>query len=101
MGEPDRPEHAEVLIGDVCARVVVSGRVQGVFFRYTCAHEARDAGLRGSVRNLPDGRVEAVFQGPKPAVDSLIRWCHAGPPSARVADVTVSWEDIDRTLPAF
>jgi len=101
MGEPDRPEHAEVLGGDVCARVFVSGRVQGVFFRYTCADEAREAGLRGTVRNLSDGRVEAVFQGPKLAVDRLIRWCHEGPPAAHVADVAFSWEAIDETLPAF
>jgi acylphosphatase len=92
MGEPDRPEHAEVL-NDVRARVLVSGRVQGVFFRYTCAQEAAAAGLRGFVRNLPDGRVEAVFQGSKPAVERLIAWCHAGPPAARVGQVTVSWED--------
>jgi acylphosphatase len=101
MGEPDRPEHAEVLSGDVCARVVVSGRVQGVFFRYTCAHEARDAGLRGSVRNLPDGRVEAVFQGPKRSVERLISWCHKGPPSASVTAVTVSWEPVHETLSSF
>ena len=91
MGQPDRPEHAEVL-GDVRARVFVSGRVQGVFFRYSCAREASDEGLRGTVRNLPDGRVEAIFQGPKPAVERLIAWCRTGPPSARVADASVSWE---------
>jgi len=101
MGEPDRPEHAEVLSGDVCARVVVSGRVQGVFFRYTCSHEARDAGLRGTVRNLTDGRVEAVFQGPKPSVERLISWCHEGPRAARVTDVRVSWEPVDGTLSPF
>ncbi|HLW18316.1 MAG TPA: acylphosphatase [Actinomycetota bacterium] len=101
MGESDRPEHAEVLSGDVCARVFVSGRVQGVFFRYTCAHEARQACLRGTVRNLSDGRVEAVFQGPKQSVERLISWCHGGPPAARVADVTVSWEPVDETLLPF
>jgi len=100
MGEPDRPEHAEVL-SDVCARVLVSGRVQGVFFRYSCAREAADAGLRGTVRNLPDGRVEAMFQGPKPAVQRLISWCHDGPPAARVAEVTFSWEPVDDGLPHF
>ena len=101
MGEPDRPEHAEVLSGDVRARVLVSGRVQGVFFRYSCAREARQAGLRGTVRNLPDGRVEAVFQGRKPTVERLISWCHQGPPAARVADVKVSWESVDGELPSF
>jgi acylphosphatase len=105
MGQPDRPEHAEVLgakgIEVWRARVFVSGQVQGVFFRYTCAHEARAAGLRGSVRNLLDGRVEAVFQGPKPAVERLIDWCRTGPPAARVAEVEVSWEPIDDSAPRF
>ena len=100
MGEPDRPKHAEIL-SDVCARVLVSGRVQGVFFRYSCAREAAAAGLRGTVRNLPDGRVEAVFQGATHAVQRLISWCHDGPPAARVADVTVSWEPLDDGLPDF
>jgi acylphosphatase len=101
MGESDRSEHAEVLNDDVCARVFVSGRVQGVFFRYTCTHEASKAGLRGTVRNLSDGRVEAVFQGPKSSVERLIFWCHDGPPAAKVADVTVSWEPVDEALPHF
>ncbi|HJT37200.1 MAG TPA: acylphosphatase [Actinomycetota bacterium] len=100
MGESDRPEHAEILT-DVCARVLVSGRVQGVFFRYTCAREAAAAGLRGTVRNLPDGRVEAVFQGPKGAVDELIGWCRVGPPAARVADVAVTFEAPRDDLPSF
>lgn len=100
MGEPDRPEHAEVL-NDVCARVVVGGRVQGVFFRYTCAREAAALGLRGTVRNLADGRVEAVFQGPKTSVERLVSWCHDGPPAARVTDVAVSWEPVDDGLSPF
>ena len=86
---------------DVCARVFVSGRVQGVFFRYTCAKEAREAGLRGSVRNLGDGRVEAVFQGGKAAVERLISWCRQGPPAASVADVTVAWEPVNEALGQF
>ena len=100
MGESDRPKHAEVL-NDVCARVFVSGRVQGVFYRYTCAREASAEGLRGTVRNLTDGRVEAVFQGPRPAVERLIAWCRQGPPAARVRDVDVSWEPTDDGLPRF
>jgi acylphosphatase len=100
MGEADRPEHAEVL-NDVRARVLVSGRVQGVFFRHSCAREAIAAGLRGSVRNLPDGDVEAVFQGPKAAVEQLISWCRTGPPAARVGSVTVEWEEPVADAPAF
>jgi acylphosphatase len=64
--------------------VVVEGRVQGVFYRVSCAHEARAAGLAGRVRNLPDGRVEAVFEGDPRAVDALVTWCRSGPPHARV-----------------
>jgi acylphosphatase len=73
-------------------RVVVSGRVQGVFYRATCAARARDAGLGGWVRNLPDGRVEAAFEGPDAAVDGLVAWCRLGPDLARVDDVEVSAE---------
>jgi acylphosphatase len=76
----------------VRAHVRVSGRVQGVFFRQTTAREATRIGLLGWVRNLPDGDVEAVIEGEPEKVDQLIAWCHHGPPSARVDDVSVSWE---------
>lgn len=75
------------------ARVVVSGRVQGVFFRATCAERARELGLGGSVRNLPDGSVEAVFEGPEDAVDAMVGWCRTGPPLARVDRVEVVSEE--------
>jgi acylphosphatase len=68
-------------------RVTVSGRVQGVFFRATCASEARRRGLAGSVRNLADGRVEAVFEGPAAEVGEMVAWCRAGPGHARVDGV--------------
>jgi acylphosphatase len=70
-------------------RVLVSGRVQGVFYRATCAHLAREAGLGGYVRNLPDGRVEAAFEGSDEAVERLVRWSRTGPEHARVDDVEV------------
>jgi acylphosphatase len=70
--------------------VVVRGRVQGVFFRDSCRREAERAGLRGWVRNGEDGSVEAVFVGADEAVERLLAWCHAGPPSARVDGVEVS-----------
>ena len=65
-------------------RVIVSGLVQGVFYRATCARLARDRGLAGSVRNRPDGRVEAVFEGPDDAVGSMVEWCRHGPDLASV-----------------
>lgn len=70
-------------------RVTVSGRVQGVFYRATCARLARDAGLSGHVRNLPDGRVEAVFEGSEEDVERLVAWCRTGPETARVDEVEI------------
>ncbi|NJN66354.1 MAG: acylphosphatase [Chloroflexaceae bacterium] len=77
------------------AHVLVSGRVQGVNFRAATRDQARQAGLRGWVRNRSDGRVEAVFEGPIAAVHRLVSWCHSGPPSARVDRVEVTWEEPD------
>jgi acylphosphatase len=76
----------------VRAHVCVSGRVQGVFFRSETQDEAVRHEVTGWVRNLPDGRVEAVFEGEKENVDKLIEFCRRGPPGARVAKVEVSWE---------
>jgi len=69
--------------------VFVSGQVQGVFFRAECASRARRTGLGGFVRNLPDGRLEAAFEGPARDVDSLVEWCHTGPRWAQVEAVEV------------
>ena len=77
----------------VRAHVYISGRVQGVFFRDSTRHLARQYGVAGWVRNLPDGRVEAVFEGEKDAVQRLIDWCHQGPPGARVDRVDVEWQE--------
>ena len=74
-------------------RVVVSGRVQGVFFRATCSARARELHLAGFVRNLPDGRVEAAFEGPEDEVDAMVAWCRRGPDHARVATVEISDEN--------
>ena len=68
-------------------RFVVSGRVQGVFFRASARAEATRLGLAGSARNLDDGRVEVVAIGPDAALDALERWLWQGPPSARVEGV--------------
>lgn len=67
--------------------VFVSGRVQGVFFRDSTRAKALELGVAGWVRNLPDGRVEAVFEGSREAVEAMARWCRSGPPLARVDDV--------------
>ncbi len=73
-------------------RVVIEGRVQGVGYRFMCARRADEAGLSGWVRNLDDGRVEAVFEGPPTAVDAVIGWCRTGPGGAQVRHITVSDE---------
>ena len=68
-------------------RVTIAGRVQGVFFRASCAEEARRLGLAGWVRNASDGRVEAAFEGSDRAVEMMLRWCRSGPSLAIVDDV--------------
>jgi acylphosphatase len=73
-------------------RVLVSGRVQGVFFRDTCRRIAVEHGVTGWVRNLPDGRVEAVFEGPDDDVRRLVDWAHHGPRLAVVDAVNVEPE---------
>ncbi|MDF1499063.1 MAG: acylphosphatase [Anaerolineales bacterium] len=75
------------------AHVLVIGRVQGVSFRYYTVHEAEAAGVGGWVRNLWDGRVEAVFEGDKDSVERMVAWVKRGPPSARVEEVEVEWQD--------
>jgi acylphosphatase len=74
-------------------RVVVSGRVQGVFFRDSTRREARRRGVAGWVTNRPDGRVEAVFEGEPDAVEALVTWAARGPLQAKVTDQTVTAED--------
>ena len=73
-------------------RLLVSGQVQGVWFRDTCQRLAAEHGVAGWVRNLHDGRVEAVFEGPADEVDRLVAWAHHGPRAAVVADVAVCVE---------
>ena len=70
----------------------IEGRVQGVLFRASAMDEAVHLGLKGWVRNAPDGSVEVVAEGTKADIDHLIAWCHHGPPAARVHHVQVRWE---------
>jgi acylphosphatase len=79
--------------GAVRRRVVVRGDVQGVFFRDSTREEAESRGLSGSVTNRPDGAVEAVFEGPREAVEALIAFCRDGPSRAHVEDVEVTEEE--------
>jgi len=77
----------------VQARVLIEGRVQGVSFRYYTLRKAIELGLTGFVRNLSDGRVEAVFEGEKETVEQMLRWCERGSPHARVDSVAVYFEE--------
>lgn len=80
----------------------VRGRVQGVGFRFFVVRAGRRLGLRGQVRNLPDGRrVEVIAQGPRPALDGLVRELRTGPPLASVESVSLWWSTPAGDLPAF
>lgn len=81
-----------VSAGRVRRRVLVSGRVQGVFFRDTCQQQATSAGVAGYVANRRDGRVEAVFEGEPDAVERMVEWCRRGPRAARVDALEVEVE---------
>jgi acylphosphatase len=83
------------------AHVWISGRVQGVGFRYAAANEARAQGLDGWVRNLDSGQVEAVFEGSADAVDRLVSWCRTGPDGAWVREVRVDDSEPPEHLTSF
>ena len=83
------------------AHVYVSGDVQGVFFRDSARQRAGELGLAGWVRNRPDGRVEAVFEGPREKVREMVRWCEEGPPHAGVEDVEAEFEPAGGDLDGF
>ncbi len=74
-------------------RVLVHGRVQGVFYRATLKERATERGVTGWARNLSGGRVEAVFEGPPEEIDSLIEWCRTGPGMAEVTGVEIHNEE--------
>jgi acylphosphatase len=85
----------------VRARVLVSGKVQGVFFRDSTRQEALRRGVRGWVRNLRDGRVEAVFEGEPDAVERLVAWCRVGSPLSRPTFVEVAERGPEEGLKTF
>ena len=85
----------------VRAHLLISGIVQGVGYRYHTRRQAQGLGLVGWVCNLDDGRVEAVLQGTREQVESMIKWCYRGPSEARVADIAVTYEDAADEFPDF
>jgi acylphosphatase len=74
------------------AHVFIRGKVQGVYFRQNTKQVATRRGVTGWVHNLPDGRVEAIFEGDDGDVNEVIEWCHVGPPKAEVENVDVRFE---------
>ncbi|MGO9063023.1 MAG: acylphosphatase [Candidatus Binataceae bacterium] len=82
-------------------RMVVSGRVQGVGFRYAAIREAQGLGLTGWVRNLPGGRVEILAEGWRKNLGMLVAWAHQGPAAAQVGAVEVEWSDYEGKLQGF
>ncbi|MBW2029138.1 MAG: acylphosphatase [Deltaproteobacteria bacterium] len=75
-------------MNDIRVRLVIEGRVQGVFFRDSTRSQALGLGVKGWVRNRPDGKVEVLAEGPEDKVRELVAWCHKGPPAARVTRVS-------------
>jgi len=85
----------------VRARIMVSGIVQGVFFRASTTDTARANNVCGWVKNNPDGTVEAVLEGDRRDVAAVIEWCRTGPPAARVDCVRVEWEEFKGEFDEF
>lgn len=83
------------------AHAYVSGDVQGVFFRDSARQRAEELGLSGWVRNLPDGRVEVLFEGSSKKVEEMVRWCEQGPPHARVESVDSEYGEAHGDLRGF
>jgi acylphosphatase len=83
------------------ARILATGMVQGVAYRQSAVWAAERLGLCGWVRNLPDGRVEALAEGPREKLESFVAWCWRGPPSARVSQVEVAWSPAQGGLEGF
>lgn len=83
------------------AHAFISGRVQGVFFRSTTRSKAKNLGISGWVKNLKDGRVEAVFEGEDDKVKEMLDFCHEGPSAAQVSDVEINWEEYQGEFSGF
>ena len=81
--------------------LLIAGRVQGVFFRANTQKKARELGLTGFVRNLPDGQVETLAEGPEDHLKTFLAWCRQGPPSSQVTSVKTQWEKAPPKYPSF
>lgn len=86
---------------DKRAHLFIKGRVQGVYYRAFTRDTANSLGLSGWVRNLPDGRVEAAFEGSRQIIEQAIKQCYTGPSGAHVEDIEIHWEDSDAKITGF
>ena len=85
----------------VKAHIFVSGRVQGIFFRQNTQRKAQSLGITGWVKNLTDGRVEAVFEGEKEKVEKIIKWAKRGPILAKVNGIDIKWQEYQGGFDSF
>lgn len=83
-----------------CALLRITGTVQGVFFRATCKEQADKFNVQGYAKNMPDGSVEVLAQGEEEDVNALIDWCKQGPPSAKVDNVEISYQELKEPMRA-
>lgn len=86
---------------NIRVQAIISGRVQGVFFRMETKRKADACDVCGWVRNLPDGRVEAIFEGKRPDVEEVLAWCRQGPPASRVEEVKTSEHPVTEGCDGF
>lgn len=82
-------------------KIVVAGRVQGVYFRMFTQNKAKNLGIKGTVCNLPDGRVEIIAEAEQEAMEKFLKWCHKGPITARVDNVEITELTPDEPLLTF
>lgn len=83
------------------AELTIHGRVQGVFYRQSTREKAISLGLKGWVKNCPDGSVAAVFEGDRAAIEAAIEWCRRGPAAARVSEVDIDWQTFQGEFSRF
>jgi len=88
-------------MADQRVRVFIKGRVQGVFFRQALKVKAKQKNVFGCVKNLTDGRVEAILEGDEENVNNLVEWCHGGPANARVEDIEIRNEKFSNEFSKF
>jgi acylphosphatase len=88
-------------MSQVRAHLLISGRVQGVWYRGSTQETAISLGLTGWVRNLPGGQVEAIVEGERAVIQQLIDWCRQGPPAARVSAIETRWMDATGEFDGF